>query len=72
MSDEAFLRMAREGSLTEAVAEAERARASEARLLEALKHMQWCQPCALGSWGDCEGGRDALAAISAAEGPRDG
>lgn len=36
--------------------------------LDALQHMQHCASCAEGSWEDCEGGRDALAAIAKARG----
>jgi DNA repair ATPase RecN len=38
-------------------------RARAERLQAALHHMQWCRSCADGSWSDCEGGREALAAL---------
>lgn len=37
-------------------------------LLEGLQHVQVCASCSEGSWGDCEGGRAALAAIAKATG----
>jgi hypothetical protein len=42
-------------------------RAAIGELLAALEHMRYCRHCAEGSWEDCNGGRDALAAIAAAE-----
>lgn len=33
-------------------------------LAAALRHMQWCQSCADGSWEDCCDGRDALALLA--------
>lgn len=33
-------------------------------LAAALEHMQWCASCAQGSWGDCDGGRDALTTLA--------
>lgn len=47
-------------------AEIDLLRSSHAELLAALTHMRCCQACAEGSWEDCEGGQDALAAIARA------
>ena len=37
-------------------------------LYEALEHMRWCRHCGEDSWEDCEGGRQALAALAKARG----
>ena len=37
-------------------------------LAEALEHMRWCRHCGEDSWEDCEGGRQALAALAKARG----
>lgn len=38
------------------------------RLRDSLQHMQWCRDCGEGSWEDCEGGRQAIAALAATTG----
>ncbi len=47
--------------------ESDKLRAAVEALAYSLRHMEHCAVCATDSWQECEGGRDALAALALAD-----
>lgn len=54
-------------ALYETRTERDKLRAAVTALADGLRHMEHCAVCASDSWYECEGGRDALAALRLAD-----